>query len=162
MRFLIIILMFLGFHSFACDCNSKKGFSKEVEIRDVIFEGTILSVDTLTIIDTVEVKAQKKYASKLIREAKPTHYPLQKYKVQVKKVYKGNFTSEIITLYASYDEKSGTCLKIGRDYYVYGNYTTYNQETSGLLPYGDNILGFEHCSRTTNVNTNEFNKLKNL
>ena len=148
--------------AFSCECNQTKGLRQEIKIRDYVLLGRILTLDSIIIVDSVELANQNKNPN-VTRESNRTHFPVARYSIEVSAIYKGKFASDAIELY-SLIEKSycGLKLKVGSEYVIYANKSPEKiTDHMTIFPQGEGIVWSHRCNRTREVNKEELSSLKN-
>lgn len=141
----------------AFPCKGKNKMDAEVRASDHVFVGRIISFDTLTVVDSNQIKFPPD--PRLIHELPPEHILIAHFRVEVLKTYKGNTTADTISVYSSINHQMyGLRIFKGREYIIYGNAKTIipNEPSADYqIPEGIDKVWVTPCSRTTLKNKNE-------
>ena len=149
-NYLLILLFFSSFISFACKCENEKTIKDEFEFVDYVVVGKILSIDTIRLIDSNQIR--NPIDNRVIRELPRPFIDVAHFKLEIIKNYKGKTTSKIIDIYSEPNNKyCGYLFKKGATYIVYGflNSTMYFDDSGDYSPpKGLNKIWVTACGRT--------------
>jgi hypothetical protein len=151
----IFILTSISEQLFACSCQGERTVQEEVKYADAVFVGTVISKELTMKTDSAIMRAMTTGNSPM-----PT---VAKYSLLVEYIYKGEITSDTITIFTGLG--GGDCgvrFEIGEKYIVYGKSETY---FGGLFsefqfPKGVNIFWTHTCMRTNLFRQEEINEIE--
>ena len=151
----IFILTSISRQLLACNCQGERTVQEEMKYADAVLLGTVISKELTTQTDSAIIKAMTTGSSLM-----PT---LAKYSLLVEYVYKGQITSDTITIFTGLG--GGDCgvrFEIGKRYIVYGKSETYFGElfSEFQFPKGVNIFWTHTCMRTNLFRQKEINEIE--
>ena len=163
-NYLLILLLFSSFISFACRCENEKNIKDEFEFVDYVVVGKILSIDTINVIDSNQI--QNPIDNRVVQELPRQSIQVAHFKLEINKIYKGVITKKTIDLYsAPSDESCGFIFKKGLSYVIYGfsKPVMYFDDTGDYSPpEGENKIWITRCGRTRIKKLNELKILDTI
>ena len=158
---LVILLVSLISYSFSL-CGNKKSVKEELTKSSSVIIGKILSIDTLTLVDSNQIKSPPD--NRVIRERGPLFAKICKYQVSTSRIFKGDFTKDTINVYSGLAPSSFSFVfKKNGTYIIYGNPDTnifFNSDSGFIYPKGKNIIWVNKCSRTRYKNIREIKEIE--
>ncbi|MCW8897355.1 MAG: hypothetical protein OQJ96_08055 [Flavobacteriales bacterium] len=150
----------------ACSCVGESTVKGEYKSADIVVTGQIISIETEWFIDSTRIKEMIELGfSADSLDKKLTNYYLKKVLVKVDNIYKGNTTTDTLTIYTGMG--GGDCgfrFKEGQSYVIYGDIKSYfgdfNKEQE--FPKGQDLYWTNICTRTQEYNRKEIKELEKL
>ncbi len=154
----IIIILTYGNCLIACSCWGESSVKQAIKNSDAVITGTILSKETVVVIDSTIIK--------LFKDDTLSHDLFKvytaKYRFEVESIYKGKFSTDTLTIYTGVG--GGDCgnrFAIGGKYIIYGNKNTYFQFVGSPTKEKD-VLWTNICTRTRAFNLKEIEAIEKI
>lgn len=169
-KFLTILgILLFGLTSntvFACSCIGESTVEGAYKSSDIVISGQVISTTEEYLPDSASIKEMIALgipADKL--DKRLNGYYLKNVLIKVDRVFKGQTTSDTLTIYTGMG--GGDCgyrFKAGQKYIIYGDTKSYLADFSKNqdLPKGRNIYWTNICTRTQEHNRNEIKDLEKI
>ncbi|QNK78306.1 hypothetical protein H7F37_04255 [Winogradskyella sp. PAMC22761] len=148
---LIIIMLFTAFTTkvYACDCKGEKSVKEEFKLSKSVVSGRVISREEVVVTkETIEKSTKDSRNGRLI----------VKYTFLISEKYKGEFSSNTITIYTGIGERDcGVQFEIGENYIVYGIDGIYNDR---IFTDKESSLWTINCLRTRKYEKKEIEQIK--
>lgn len=148
---LIIIILFIAFTTkvYACDCKGKKSVKEEFKLSKSVISGRVISREEVVVTDTTIEKSTKNSRNGRL---------IVKYTFLISEKYKGEFSSNTITIYTGIGESDcGFQFELGGNYIVYGIDGIYNDR---IFTDKESSLWTINCLRTRKYEKKEIEQIK--
>ena len=135
---------------YACDCKEEKSVKEEFKLSKSVISGRVISREEVVVTDkTIEKSTENSRNGRLI----------VKYTFLISEKYKGEFSSDTISVYTGIGERDcGVQFEIGENYIVYGIDGIYNDR---IFTNKENSLWTINCLRTRKYEKKEIEQIKN-
>lgn len=143
---IIVLLIFASKNANACTCHEFESQQELIEATDYVVQGTVVSKSQLTYFDTTKVDPSDTIALLFANEdgLKIRSEKVIEIKVKVKSVFKGQITSDTITIYTSPNSISCGDLRFkeNNEYIILG----YDRNYPEVIPNQQNAFWTSLCS----------------
>ena len=171
MKRILIILGLLIFvltskTALACSCVGESSVEGGYKSSDIVVSGQVISTTDEYLPDSMSIKEMVALgipADKL--DKRLNGYYLKKILIKVETVFKGQMTSDTLTIYTGVG--GGDCgyrFKTGQKYVIYGDTKSYLADFSQNqdFPNGQNVYWTNICTRTQEYNLTEIKELEKI
>ncbi|GEM_PF-2747892 len=133
MRYLLTsLLSCIGHYALCCTCILNANVKDEIDARDVVFVGKVLSNSVVDGITNKTVNLPLNFNVRQYNDTTIDIYKLKdEYRVLVTALYKGKIKSDTISIYTDYHGFNGACgfkFNIGESYIIYAYYSKVDSE----------------------------------
>lgn len=151
---------------FACSCVGESSVEGAYKNSDIVISGQVISLTDEYLPDSASIKEMIALgipAEKI--DKRLNGYYLKKVLIKVDRVFKGQTTSDTLTIYTGVG--GGDCgyrFKAGQKYIIYGDTKSYLSDFSKNpdFPKGQNVYWTNICARTQEHNQTEIKELEKI
>ncbi len=160
-KLLIILAILLQTNwSAACSCVGESTVKESIKTSDLVAVGIVISKEFVTVTDSEQVRLLKPNASEY--NSFPYSHTIAKYQVVIGQRFKGQNTTDTITIYTGVG--GGDCgneFIVGNNYILYGSNKTFFGQINNNFEYpnGQNVYWTNICTRTQLFNDKELNEI---
>lgn len=156
--FTLLLLSTFSSQLFACFCVGQRTVQEEIKSSDALIVGTVLKKEIVTLTDSTSYPEDS-----TINFSGLNQMIVARYDVLVEDIYKGNITTDTITIYSGLGGRScGVNFEVGKKYIIYGELETYFGQTNNDIhfPKGENNYWTYNCLRTTSYYDKEIAEIE--
>lgn len=144
---MISFLSLFTHYSFACSCIGKSSIRKEMEHKDVVFVGKVISREIYQQTDTL-----------LTEDSNRLSFKKAKYRILVTERLKGEIKTDTLTVFTGLGNGDcGVNFKLGENYIIYSGYENEHFNSGQKV---DKFLATDLCTLTQLFTKKEFLRAK--